>query len=115
MSNFSLSRSSVYCHWRSITWQFNLVSLWKEGVESKNKIMVSLKKSRNTANDTGRVKLLRFERLHDIQKLIVNVRAITKLHLDLIKVEKRVFHAKFPHGVQELLNQVNSPSYRGKN
>jgi hypothetical protein len=92
-----LSRSSVYCHRRSVSWQFDLVSLWKESVESEDKFVIPLEKSRDASNDTWCIQLLCLESLHDIQKLVVDVRTISKLHFDLIKVEKCVFNAKFPH------------------
>lgn len=56
-----------------------------------------MKKCRYSPDDAGCVDLLCFEGFHYVEKLVVNVRTITKLYLDLIQVEKGILNFEFPH------------------
>lgn len=70
----------------------DLISFGKKGVESKNEATVSLKQVGDASNYTGCINLLRLEGLHNVEKLIVNVRPVSKLNFDLIQIQKGVFN-----------------------
>mmetsp|Transcript_28777 Transcript_28777/g.63370 ORF Transcript_28777/g.63370 Transcript_28777/m.63370 type:complete len:287 (-) Transcript_28777:202-1062(-) len=77
--------------------ELDLVPLGEEGVESQNELLVALEQVGYTTDDARGVDLLRFERLHDVEELVVDVRTIAELHLDLIQVHEGVLDAQFAH------------------
>ena len=72
--------------------QFDLVTLGKKGVESKNELSISLKQVGDASDHSRCVYLVCLEGLHNVQELIVDVRSITELYLYLIQIKKGVFH-----------------------
>ena len=77
--------------------KLDLVPLGEEGVEAQNEVLVALEQVGYTADDARGVDLLRFERLHDVEELVVYVRTLAELHLDLIQVHEGVLDAQFAH------------------
>lgn len=77
--------------------ELDLVPLGQEGVESQHQALVALEQIGNPPDDAGGVDLLRLERLHDVEELVVDVRPVTELHLDLIEVHEGVLDAQFAH------------------
>jgi hypothetical protein len=79
--------------------ELNFVTFRQKCVEPQNQLFVAMKEIGDTPDNAGCVNLVRLERLHDVQKLIVNVGAVTKLNLDLVEVKEGIFDAKLPHSV----------------
>jgi hypothetical protein len=80
----------------------NLITFRKKRVKAEHELSISLKQIRNTTNHPSGINLLRFEGFHNVEKFIVNVRTVSKLHLDLIQIQKGIFYSQFaPHGSGE--------------
>ena len=62
----------------------NFEAIREESIEAEHQGFVSLEKLRNAQNDTGCVDFLGFECFHNVQELIVDLGAVSKLHLDLV-------------------------------
>ena len=77
--------------------QLNLVPLGQKGVEPQHQPLVALEQAGNSPDDARRVDLLRLERLHDVEELVVDLRPVAELHLDLIQVHEGVLDAQFAH------------------
>ena len=94
-----LTRNTKNSNLGAITIQgkLNLVTLWKKSIKSQDQLFVSLKKVRHSSNYSRGIDLLSLECFHYIQEFIVNVWTVTKLHLDLIQIEKRILYSKFSH------------------
>lgn len=91
------ARRAVDGHGRSLAVNFNFVAFGKEGVESEHQATIALEEIAHATDDAGRIDLLRLERLHDVEKLIVDVRSVSKLDFDLVQVQERVLHSEFAH------------------
>jgi len=77
--------------------ELDLVPLGQEGVEPQNQALVALEQVGHPPDDAGGVDLLRLERLHDVEELVVDVRPVAELHLDLVEVHEGVLDAQFAH------------------
>ena len=71
---------------------FNFIPGRQKCVETHNQIRVPFKQVRYSADDSWSINALRFEFLHDIQEIIVDLRLVTKLELDLVQVREGIFH-----------------------
>ena len=77
--------------------ELDLVPLGQEGVESQHQPLVALEQAGHSPDDARRVDLLRLERLHDVEELVVDLRPVAELHLDLVQVHEGVLDAQFAH------------------
>lgn len=77
--------------------KLDLVPLGQKGVEPQHQPLVALEQAGHPADDARRVDLLRLERLHDVEELVVDLRPVAELHLDLVQVHEGVLDAKFAH------------------
>lgn len=72
----------------------NLVARGQEGIEAHNQVGVAFEQLGHTTNHSWGVNALRFKFLHDVKKIIVDLRLTTKLQLHLVKIGQRVLHLK---------------------
>lgn len=75
-----------------ISLDLNLVAWWQEGVEAHDEVGVTFKKLGHSADDPRCVNTLRLELFHYIQKVIVDLRLVSKLEFHLVQIRQSIFN-----------------------
>ena len=76
--------------YRVITVHFNFVARRKKSVKADNQFRVATEKAGDSSYDSGRVYALTFELLHDVQKVVVDLRLVAEFVFDLVQVGEGV-------------------------
>lgn len=62
----------------------DMISWRQKSIEALDKLRVAIEEGRHSINNARRINSVAFEVLHDVQKLIVDIRMILEPYLDLI-------------------------------